>query len=37
MTSNPDNVHFNRESQIEMGKRYFKAYKKLTEKCNEWR
>ncbi len=32
MTSNPDKVHFNRESQIEMGKRYFKAYQTLTGK-----
>ncbi len=32
LTSNPDKVHLNRESQIEFGKRYFEAYRKLTEK-----
>jgi len=27
-----DHIHFTRESQIEMGKRYFEAYKKLMKK-----
>ncbi len=30
MTSNPDRIHFNRESQQEMGRRYFAAYLKLS-------
>ncbi len=29
LTANPDNVHLNRESQIEFGKRYFKAFRAI--------
>jgi len=32
LTCNPDNLHFDRASQIEFGKRYFGAYCKLTQK-----
>lgn len=32
LTSNPDKVHLNRTSQLEFGKRYFEAYRQLTEK-----
>ncbi len=32
LTSNPDFVHFDRDSQIEFGKRYFEAWKKLSAK-----
>jgi len=32
LTCNKDNLHFDRASQIEFGKRYFEAYRKLTEK-----
>lgn len=32
LTLNPDNVHFDRKSLIEFGKRYYKAYKEVIER-----
>ena len=32
LTLNPDNVHFDRRSLIEFGKRYYKAYSQLAER-----
>jgi len=31
LTQNPDNVHFNAESQKEFGKRYYEAYRKIAQ------
>lgn len=32
LTLNPDNVHFDRKSLIEFGKRYYKVYREVVEK-----
>ena len=32
LTLNPDNVHFDRKSLIEFGKRYYKVYKEIVSK-----
>ena len=35
LTLNPDNVHFDRKSLIEFGKRYYKVYREVIERRNK--